>query len=270
MNQMAESIAMLKKNFENIEKVLKNVEKKLEMNYLQVQNQFSEIMQDTNMKINQMLKNIAYLTQVTENGRSSLETRQGEPVIVEATDAGRVHIQELYHDQARNIGVHIEEVDILGSSNEEDRWPKKGNLDSTSSLLWFQRAEKAVECWSSGSCFLWGNAWSKDSKFQYAESSSCCTSVGHKFFHDDRVPKGEHLAEDPFAIITRSVKADFPKFDGFDPSSWIYKANKFLYYHRTPYNKKLLLASIHMEGKALVSYQDMDLSGYLPNWIVLT
>jgi hypothetical protein len=117
---MAESIAMLKKNFENIEKVLKNEEKKLEMNYLQVQNQFSEIMQDTNMKINQMLKNIAYLTQVTEKGKSSLETRQGEPVIVEAIDAGRVHIQELYHDQARNIGVHIEEVDIPGSSNEED------------------------------------------------------------------------------------------------------------------------------------------------------
>jgi effector-binding domain-containing protein len=75
MNQMAESIAMLKKIFENIEKVLKKVEKKLEMNDLQRQNQILEITQDTNMKFNQMLKNIAYLTQVAEKGKSSLETR---------------------------------------------------------------------------------------------------------------------------------------------------------------------------------------------------
>jgi hypothetical protein len=44
------------------------------------------------MKIDQMLKSIAYLTQATEKGKNSLETRQSEPVIVEATDAGRVHM----------------------------------------------------------------------------------------------------------------------------------------------------------------------------------
>ncbi|KAE8009278.1 hypothetical protein FH972_005725 [Carpinus fangiana] len=90
------------------------------MNDLQVQNQISEITQDTNMKFNKMLKNIVYLTQVAEKGKSSLETRQGEPVIVEATDASRVHIQELHHDQAKNKGVHIDEADIPGNSNEED------------------------------------------------------------------------------------------------------------------------------------------------------
>ena len=71
MNQMAESIAILKKNFEHTEKVLEKVEKKLEMNDLQVQNQISEITQDTNLKFNQMLKNIEYLTQVAEKGKSS-------------------------------------------------------------------------------------------------------------------------------------------------------------------------------------------------------
>ena len=30
-----------------------------------------------------------------------------------------------------------------------------------------------------------------------------------------------------------------------------------------------MLASIHIEGKALVWYQDMDMFGYLPNWNVL-
>jgi hypothetical protein len=50
------------------------------------------------------------------------------------------------------------------------------------------------------------------------------------------------------------MKIDFPEVDGVDTSRWIYKANKFFYYHRTPYNQRLVLASIHMEGKALVWY----------------
>jgi hypothetical protein len=32
----------------------------------------------------------------------------------------------------------------------------------------------------------------------------------------------------------------------------------------------LMLASIHLEGKALVWYQDMDMAGALPNWEVFT
>jgi hypothetical protein len=111
---------MLKKNVEKNEKVLEKVDKKLEMTDLQVQNQISNIMQDTNMKFSEMLKNIAYMTQVAKKGKSSLETRQSELVVLEATDADRVHIQELHHDQDKNKGVHIKEADIPGSSNEED------------------------------------------------------------------------------------------------------------------------------------------------------
>ena len=91
---------------------------------------------------------------------------------------------------------------------------------------------------------------------------------GRNYYQDDRVARCEHQTKDQLAIITRSVRIDFPKFDGFDPLGWIYKANKFFYYHRTPYNHRLMLASIHMEGKALVWYQYMDLFGYLPNWNV--
>jgi hypothetical protein len=71
-------------------------------------------------------------------------------------------------------------------------------------------------------------------------------------------------------ITTRSVRIDFPKFDGCDPVGWIYRANKFFNFHRIPYNQMLMLASIHMEGKALVWYQDMDMAGALPNWEVFT
>jgi hypothetical protein len=71
-------------------------------------------------------------------------------------------------------------------------------------------------------------------------------------------------------ITTRSVRVDFPKFDGCDPVGWIYRANKFFYFHRIPYNQMLMLASIQMEGKALVWYPDMDMAGALPNWEVFT
>ena len=36
------------------------------------------------------------------------------------------------------------------------------------------------------------------------------------------------------------------------------------------YNQRLLLASIHMKGKALVWYKNMDMYGFIPNWNVLT
>jgi predicted DNA-binding protein YlxM (UPF0122 family) len=81
MNQMAESIAALKKNVEKNEKVLEKVEKKLEQSDLQVKNQISEIMQDINKKFGEMMKNIANLTQVADKGKSCLENKQGEPVL---------------------------------------------------------------------------------------------------------------------------------------------------------------------------------------------
>jgi hypothetical protein len=64
----------------------------------------------------------------------------------------------------------------------------------------------------------------------------------------------DQQGEDHGGIITRSVRINFPKFDGSDPVGWIYKANKFFYFHRNPYNEMLMLAYIHMEGKAIVWY----------------
>jgi hypothetical protein len=80
---------------------------------------------------------------------------------------------------------------------------------------------------------------------------------------------GDHQGEEKLAIITSSMRVEFPTFDGTDPSGWIYKANKFFHAHKTSYSQKLLLTSIHMEGKALVWFQDMEFSG-IYNWHVLT
>jgi hypothetical protein len=54
------------------------------------------------------------------------------------------------------------------------------------------------------------------------------------------------------------------------PRGGFTKPISFFNVHRTTYNQKLLLASIYMEGKALVWFQDMELSGSLYNWHVLT
>ncbi|KAB8420575.1 hypothetical protein FH972_024970 [Carpinus fangiana] len=72
------------------------------------------------MKFEEMMKNLAYLTQATKKKKSSLETKQGEPVIMEANAGDRVHMQEHRPDHAKNKGVRIEEGDIPGSSVAED------------------------------------------------------------------------------------------------------------------------------------------------------
>jgi hypothetical protein len=89
-------------------------------------------------------------------------------------------------------------------------------------------------------------------------------------FPDDRGPRMEQQGDDQLAIVTRSVRIEFPKFDGTDPTGWIYKANKFFHFYKTSYHQKLQLASIHMKGKALFWYQDMDMYGFIPNWHILT
>ena len=52
--------------------------------------------------------------------KSSLETKQGEPMIVEVNTGDRVHIQELCPDHAKNKGVCIKEGDIPSSTTTED------------------------------------------------------------------------------------------------------------------------------------------------------
>lgn len=60
------------------------------------------------------------------------------------------------------------------------------------------------------------------------------------------------LFEDNGGIQTRAVRLDFPKFNGEDPSGWVYRADQFFNYHQTNPHHRVLLASFHMEGKALV------------------
>ena len=62
----------------------------------------------------------------------------------------------------------------------------------------------------------------------------------------------------PILYLSKSVRLDFPRFKGDDPASWAYKANQYFSFYQTPLNERLLMASFHMDGDALIWFQDTD------------
>jgi hypothetical protein len=93
------------------------------------------------------------------------------------------------------------------------------------------------------------------------------------FNHDNGRAQMQHNQfpqDDPRNLFPRSAKMIFPKFDGGEPSEWIYKANQYFFVYNTQPEFKNLLASYNIEGKALVWFQDLFHSGQLPNWDALT
>ena len=61
--------------------------------------------------------------------------------------------------------------------------------------------------------------------------------------------------------LSQPVRLEFPKFSGEDPASWVYKANQYFKYYNTPITEKLMLASFHMEGEALIWFQHSEEAG---------
>ncbi|KAF8398865.1 hypothetical protein HHK36_014729 [Tetracentron sinense] len=78
--------------------------------------------------------------------------------------------------------------------------------------------------------------------------------------NDDLIPN------ETMGIHTRMIQLDFPRFDGTDPSGWLYRAHQFLAYHQTPLQQRLMIASFHLEGKALPWFHWMENSGALTSW----
>lgn len=78
--------------------------------------------------------------------------------------------------------------------------------------------------------------------------------------------EGIPLCEVNGGIQARSLRLDFPRFDGGDPSEWILKAQQFFSYFGTPENQKMELASFHMEGKALTWYYWLKDSSPVASW----
>ena len=56
-------------------------------------------------------------------------------------------------------------------------------------------------------------------------------------------------------IQTRTMKLDFPHFDGTNPSGWLFKAKQYFAYHQVPVEQWLTVASLNMNADALEWYQ---------------
>jgi hypothetical protein len=72
---------------------------------------------------------------------------------------------------------------------------------------------------------------------------------GRRYFWDEDDPDFLH---DDRRIQGRTLRLDFPRFDGDNPSGWSYKVNQFFDYYQTQLYQRVRMASFHMEGEALV------------------
>lgn len=67
--------------------------------------------------------------------------------------------------------------------------------------------------------------------------------------------------------MPRGIRLEFRHFDdGTNTKSWVFKANQFFDFYQTPMNQKLVIAYFHMDGEALVWYQDALDSGQFNGW----
>ncbi|XP_023874530.2 uncharacterized protein LOC111987066 [Quercus suber] len=81
---------------------------------------------------------------------------------------------------------------------------------------------------------------------------------------------GEHRnANSSTMAMVRPVRLEFPRFFGEDLASWVYKANQYFRYYNTPVAEKLMLASFHMDGEALIWFQDGEEVGLFVDWELL-
>ncbi|XP_043714700.1 uncharacterized protein LOC122663059 [Telopea speciosissima] len=76
------------------------------------------------------------------------------------------------------------------------------------------------------------------------------------------------VSQSPSGVVNgpRYMRLKMPRFDGTDPSGWIFKAQQFFDYHSTPADQRLIIASFHMDGAALSWYQWMSANGLLQDW----
>jgi hypothetical protein len=64
----------------------------------------------------------------------------------------------------------------------------------------------------------------------------------------------------------KTVRLEFPHFDGEDPETWCYRAEQFFEIYCTPDTQRLSISAFHMDGKALVWFQELRASNEVSSW----
>ncbi|KAJ1428448.1 Retrotransposon gag domain [Sesbania bispinosa] len=72
----------------------------------------------------------------------------------------------------------------------------------------------------------------------------------------------------PFQV--RNIKLDFPRFDGTDVLQWIFKAEQFFDYYKTPDDQRLTIAAIHLDKGVVPWFQMMSRNNPFHTWIGFT
>ncbi|XP_073220685.1 uncharacterized protein [Cicer arietinum] len=68
----------------------------------------------------------------------------------------------------------------------------------------------------------------------------------------------------------RSVKLDFPRFDGKNVMDWIFKAEQFFDYYSTPDADRLITTSVNLDHEVVPWYQMMQKTDPMLSWPALT
>lgn len=69
-----------------------------------------------------------------------------------------------------------------------------------------------------------------------------------------------------WGIQSRTIRLEFPRFDGSDPSGQIYRAEQFFSYHQTLVSQWICVALFHLEGKALQWFWWVDKTRAIDRW----
>lgn len=65
---------------------------------------------------------------------------------------------------------------------------------------------------------------------------------------------------------SKSVKLDFPRFDGTDALTWIFKFEQYFKYYDISDPQRLVIAAVHLDGDILPWFQLLEKVGRVPNW----
>jgi hypothetical protein len=68
----------------------------------------------------------------------------------------------------------------------------------------------------------------------------------------------------------KTVRLEFPRFDGEDPETWCCRAEQFFDMYCTPDSQRLSICAFHMDGKALVWFQELKASNAISSWTDFT
>ncbi|KAL0427507.1 UNVERIFIED_CONTAM: Transposon Ty3-G Gag-Pol polyprotein [Sesamum latifolium] len=81
--------------------------------------------------------------------------------------------------------------------------------------------------------------------------------------------RGQYAGANEYHIPTKCSQVEFLRFNGEDLGGWIYKCEQFFDIDETPFDAKVKLTAVHMEGKALQwhqVYMKSRLTREMPHW----